>query len=242
MVFSNIVSGVQDAFFELFPSGRNDVLYSGVPAIGLFQEQSSSSLGALTYVDENNNTRSIYKDFENFYNGYSPSGVFNQITGQPESGNLNIIEDRSEDWAESTIDLIYNTFDSGRLASTFTNSTLNQFFITSGVGQEFAQEFNINEFQIPPASGGRVYIFEKERDNWNCIQQLISPNDTSDFYGNFDDWYLANSFGKEFNDRYGHAVSISQNGEVVSVGSPFTGLPCQIFERDEEANNSFMQQ
>ena len=240
VVFSNIVSGVQDAFFELFPSGRNDVLYSGVPAIvGLFQEQSSSSLGALTYVDENNNTRSIYKDFENFYNGYSPSGVFNQITGQPESGNLNIIEDRSEDWAESTIDLIYNTFDSGRLASTFTNSTLNQFFITSGVGQEFAQEFNINEFQIPPASGGRVYIFEKERGNWNCIQQLISPNDTSDFYGNFDDWYLANSFGKEFNDRYGHAVSISQNGEVVSVGSPFTGLPCQIFERDEEANNSF---
>ena len=245
VVFSNIVSGVQDAFFELFPSGRNDVLYSGIPAIvGMFQEQSSSSLGGLTYVDESNQTKSVYEEFEKFYNSYSPSGVFNQITGQPESGNLNIVADRSEDWAESTIDLIYDTFDSGRLASTFTNSTLNQYFITSGVGQEFAQEFNINEFQIPPASGGRVYVFEKERGNWNCIQQLISPNDISDFYdsNNFDDYYLGNAFAKEFNDRYGHAVSISQNGEVVSVGSPFTGSPCQIFERDEQANTAFYAQ
>ena len=235
VVFSNIVSGVHDAFFSLFPSGRSDVLYSGIPAIvGMFQEQSSSSLGGVTYIDLDGNEKSVYKEFEDFYRSYSSlSGVFNQITGNRESGYLNIVKDRSEDWAESTKDLIYDTFDSGRLASSYTNTTLNQYFITSGVGQEFAQGYTINEFQIPPASGGRVYIFEKERGNWNCIQQIISPNDLSDFYSFDDDWYLGNAFAKEYNDRYGHAVSISQNGEIVSVGSPFQARSCQIFQRSE---------
>ena len=241
VVFEQINSGIKAAFFELFPSGRSDVLYSGVPAIvGMFQEQSSSTLGALSFTSEGGTFNSVYKEFEDFYNSYSISGVYNQITGNPESGHLNIVQDRSEDWVETTQELIYNTFDSGRLASSYTNTTLNQYFITSGVGQEFAQEFNINEFQIAPASGGRVYIFENERGNFNCIQQIISPNDTSDFFNDETDWYLGNSYGKNYNDRFGHSVSISQNGEVISVGSPFlAGSPCRIYERSESANALF---
>jgi len=239
VVFSNIVSGIHDAFFSLFPSGRSDVLYSGIPAIvGMFQEQSSSSLGALSYVDVDGNQKSIYEEFEDFYLSYSSlSGVYNQITGERESGHLNVVQGVSEGWVQATQSLISNTFDSGRLASTYTNTTLNQYFITSGVGQEFAQDYSINEFQIPPASGGRVYIFEKERGNWNCIQQIISPNDQSDTYSELEDWYLGNSYSKEFNDRFGHSVSISQNGEIISVGSPF--LPsqtCKILQRSDSEN------
>ena len=240
VVFSNIVSGIHDAFFSVFPSGRSDVLYSGIPAIvGMFQEQSSSSLGALSYVDVDGNQKSIYEEFEDFYLSYSSlSGVYNQITGERESGHLNVVQGVSESWVATTQSLIYDTFDSGRLASSYTNTTLNQYFITSGVGQEFAQGYNINEFQIPPASGGRVYVFEKERGNWNCIQQIISPNDQSDIYNELEDWYLGNSYGKEFNDRFGHSVSISQNGEIISIGSPFIAgsKACQILQRSDSEN------
>ena len=37
-------------------------------------------------------------------------------------------------------------------------------------------------------------------------------------------------------DRFGHAVSISDNSEIISVGSPYINEACQIYERDDTEN------
>ena len=252
IVFNTMFSGVKDAFFEAFPSGNNTVLYSGLPAIlGFFKEQSASTLGGLSYTDENGDVQRLYDKIEQFYVDHtSVSGVFDQITGLANSGHLNTVEGVSENWSNTTRDLIRDTFDSGRLATTFTNDTLNQFFITSGVGQEWGEakgEFT-TEFQIPPASGGRVFIFENERGNLNCTQVIVSPNDSRDLFTDPADnenyspegdgeYYLGDTYGKRYNDRFGHSVDISENADILTIGSPFLRDPCRIYERDESEND-----
>lgn len=237
IVYDKIVGTLKEAFFEVFPSGNPSLVYSGIPAIfGMFKENSGSTAGALQYTDSNGNVKNVYDAFENFYNSHSfASGVFDQVTGLPASGHFNTISGRSEAWHDSTMSLIEKTFDSGRLSTTYTNSTLNRDFITSGVGQEWGDRlgFNAREFQIPPNSGGKVYIFEKERDNFNCIQVINSPNDISDF--SFTD-IDALPLGLDYNDRFGHSVGISHNSEVVTVGSPFSSSACRIYERDNKEN------
>ena len=44
---------------------------------------------------------------------------------------VNVVEGKSENWATTTRSLIFDTFDSGRLSRTFTDTTLNRNFITS---------------------------------------------------------------------------------------------------------------
>jgi hypothetical protein len=244
IIYNEIVDTLKEAFFEAFPSGNSSLVYSGVPAIlGMFKESTGSTAGALQYTDSDGNTKSVYDAFENFYNAHTfASGVFDQTTGLSASGHLNTIEGKSETWHGSTIDLIGETFDSGRLSTTYTNSTLNRDFITSGVGQEWGDRlgFNAREFQIPPNSGGKVYIFEKERDNFNCIQVITSPNDISDFQGSdnegAEDGRGELPLGREYNDRFGHSVGISNNSEVITVGSPFSSSACRIYERDDKEN------
>lgn len=238
VIFNEMRSGVLDAFFESFPSSR-PVLYSGVPAImGMFKEETGSTAGALRYANASGDVVSIYDDFEEFYLDYSSqSGVFDPTTGLAQSGHLNTIVGQSENWATTATELLYNTFDSGRLSSTFTGTTLNRDFITSGVGQEWGDTHSniLQQFQVPPASGGRVYIFEKERDNFNCIQVVTSPNDVAEFESDNEDT-LGATYGKTYNDRFGHSVAISNNGEIMSIGSPWNYVSCRVFERDETQN------
>jgi hypothetical protein len=238
VIFDQQFSGVMDAFFTAFPSGQ-PTLYSGVPAIvGMFKEQTGSTAGALQYADASGNVYNIYDRFADFYVDHSSkSGVFDQLTGFAQSGHLNTVVGRSENWAQTARNLLFDTFDSGRLATTFTNTTLNRTFITSGVGQEWGDTHAgiLQEFQVPPASGGRVYVFEKERDNFNCIQVIVSPNDTAELEQDFNDLWGA-TYGRKYNDRFGHAVGISANTEIISVGSPFTYTSCRIFERDDAEN------
>lgn len=239
VVYDSMFSGVMDAFYTAFP-GQNDLVYSGIPAImGMFKEQSGSTAGALKYADQQGNVYDLYDRFSKFYLDYSyQSGVYDPTTLLPQSGYLNTITGRSENWATTTRELLSETFDSGNLSTTFTNSTLNRDFITSGVGQEWASTHGslLQEFQVPPASGGRVYIFENERGNFNCIQVILSPNDQGEFSTNPQD-YFGSTYGKSYNDRFGHSVAVSQNGEVVSIGSPWNETPCRIFERDDSEND-----
>ena len=126
---------------------------------------------------------SLYDRFSDFYLEYSSvSGVYDPTTSLAQSGYLNTVVGRSEDWVTTAKELLYETFDSGRLSSTYTNTTLNRNFITSGVGQNWGDTHAgiLREFQVPPASGGRVYVFEKERDNFNCVQVITSPNDIAE--------------------------------------------------------------
>ena len=156
---------MKEAFTEAFPGNDSSLLYSGIPAIfGMFKEQTGSTAGALSYRDDEGIVHSLYNEFEKFYKQHSyASGVFDQTTGLKASGHLNTIIGKSENWATSTVSMISDTFDSGRLSTTFTDTTLNRDFITSGVGQEWGDthSFDVRRFQVPPESGGRVYIFEK---------------------------------------------------------------------------------
>ena len=228
-------SGVMDAFFTSFPSGQ-PTLYSGIPAImGVFKEQTGSTAGALQYADAGGNVVNIYDRFSDFYLDHSSiSGVFDQTTGLAQSGHLNTVVGQSEDWSITASELLTDTFDSGRLATTYTNSTLNRNFIASGVGQDWGDTHSniLTQFQVPPASGGRVYVFEKERDNFNCIQVIASPNDIADLNPDPAEM-LGSTYSKTYNDRFGHSVGISANSEIISVGSPFIYDSCRLLERNE---------
>lgn len=233
VVYDGILSGVKDEFVKSFSPVFGP--HSGIPPIvGIFRETSSSA-GLAAFLNPNNQ-RNIIDDFINFYQNYAyDSGVINPPISPPynrESGYYNKILGASEDWAQTSIDLLNKTLNSGNLIQ---HDALK--YITSGVGQEWAQD-NAYDFQIPPSSGGRVYIFEKESGVFNCVQEIRSFADRAAVsfpsFNNLSDNTFG--FGTEYNDRYGHAVSISKNSEIISVGSPFTHTPCEIFQRDDSEN------
>ena len=243
-VYDNMLSGVKDAFLSKFSQRVGP--HSGIaPILGVFREKSNSAgLGAfLNPLDMNN----VVDDFLEFYEDYTyTSGVIDPPLTTSESGYFNKILAPSESWHQASIDLLNKTLDSGNLIK---QDALK--FITSGVGQEWSQP-NAYEFQIPPSSGGRVFIFENESDKFNCVQEIKSFNDRESSQFNIgegtdgdtpsDDYF---GYGSFYNDRYGHAVSISKNSEVISIGSPFTTNACEIYQRDdsvtEKVNNKVLE-
>jgi len=44
------------------------------------------------------------------------------------------------------------------------------------------------------------------------------------------------AYSSKRHDRFGHSVSISDNREIIAVGSPYTTTSCQVFERDKSEN------
>jgi len=218
--YDSMFSGIKDEFLKAFDYYKGP--HSGIPPVlGVFREKShSAGLGAFYNPLDGKN---VVSEFINFYEEYAiTSGVTDPKTSTPENGYYNLTLGQSEDWAKTAKDLMNDTLNSGNLIK---HDALR--YITSGVGQEWAQE-NAYQFQIPPSSGGRVYVFEKESGIFNCVQEIKSKGD--------DDWW--NGGSKKYNNRYGHSVSISKNSEVISIGSPFTRTPCQIYERDESANKT----
>ena len=238
-VYNHMYSGIVDAFKEMFPTPTSFKPHSGIPPIlGIFKEESHSTFYGGAYQIEDTN-EDVIDDFISFYQDYSyASGVTNPEVPTAVSGHFRVDASTSEDWAQTTVNLINNTLDSGYLIET--NITNTDFpvlsVITSGVGQKWAKS-NADEFQIPPSSGGRVFIFEKESGKFNCVQEIIPFSerqvfDFDDGLGDYDD-YLG---GKEYNDRFGHSVAISKDTSIISVGSPFTYVPCEIFERQDKEN------
>lgn len=244
-----ILSGVKEnGFLHVFPSGSTEFSpHSGIPPImGLFEEDSPSSMNGAAFV---HNEISIIDELVDFYKEYSyASGVVDPNTDLAASGHVKRVVAQSQDWADTSVDLIHDTLDSGYLIN---NDVMK--FITSGVGQEWANE-GAYEFQIPPGSGGRVYIFEKESGVFNCVQEIKpltvreavkfggggsyhtggAVTDPSNTAASDNEWL--GPYRDEYNDRFGHAVGISQDSQVVSIGSPYTNTPCEIFERDNAEN------
>jgi hypothetical protein len=234
-VYNGMLSGVIESFFELFPTGQN-LPHSGIPPIiGIFQEQSASAgLGA--YLRDNiaeEGVANVVSDFIHFYKEHSktsgvvyPTIVEGAVNKEARSGFVKQIFGESEKWHESVTQTMTTVLDTGFLVE---NEQVN--FITSGVGQDWAVSY-ADEFQIPPTSGGRVYIFEKENGKFNCVQELKSFSDRILDYNNL----FWPSYSDQYVDRYGHSVSISKNSEVIAVGSPYTEFPCEIYERNDDEN------
>ena len=228
-----MLDSLKKTFFELFPSGKA-LPHSGIPPIlGIFSDISPSvNLGMAWGRDRVGG--SLVDKFVDFYESYAEeSGVVKSyvkdgaITTEARKGYVNEIQGVAESWSAESLKLVDTTLTTGNLINThdgYTNYVNNLHYITSGVGQEWANA-NAYRFNIPPSSGGRVFVFEKENGVFNCIQTIETPSDRNA------DHYIG--IRNEYNDRYGHSVAISNNSEIISVGSPYIDTACEIFERDD---------
>ena len=245
--YNAMYSGIVDGFKEMFPYPTTTAFkpHSGIPPImGIFKENSHSTFfgGAFQFGGMSN--EDVVDDFIDFYEEYShTSGTANPEVPVPVSGHVRVEKYASEKIVSTTQTLINNTLDSGYLLNTNFKNTPYPVMsvITSGVGQKWAKS-NATEFQIPPASGGRVYIFEKESGVFNCVQSII-PYSYRDHCSKRDpdDPFCGPSAGPflgslEYNDRFGHSVAISKDTSIISVGSPWTYVPCEVFERQDKEN------
>jgi len=223
----SIAKDIKSLFLDAFKVSDNP--HSGLPPIlGIFADESPSSLGG----DDINEP---IKNFVNFYQSYAyQSGVIDPETSYPNSGYVNRINGVAEKWADASVQLLQETLDTGNLIN---NDALR--YIASG--------FDVNAnpalgtFQIPPSSGGKVYIFDKEGDDINLVQEIKTFNRRASTIALGDDEsnddFLNFELGKDYHDRFGHAVDISKDGKIIAIGSPFTPRPCEVFERVETEND-----
>ena len=228
-VFNEMVSGIKKEFFDLFPTPQFGP-HSGIPPIlGIFAEESHSTMmgGAFKLNEE-----SVIDEFQDFYNLYSErSGVINPEVPEAARGYVRRTDGPSEEWYNDCITLINDTLPTGNLAGAKIYGTDHDVmsFITSGFGQEWAKN-ELGEFQNPPPSGGRAYIFEKERGKFNLVQEIVSNSERSTSEDDISDRW---DYDVSHNDRFGHSVAISKDTTIASIGSPFTDSPCEIFQRDD---------
>ena len=207
------VSGIQEKFFSLYPHDTSKIHSNIPPIVGYFTDTSPST-------QEGSASDQIAQSFINFYKEYAfVSGVVDISTDTPSSGYVKSTRGDGFDWSSESIDLINDTLSTGNLIE---NDALT--LITSGVGSQYA-DTSISALNIPPESGGRVFIFENENDSFNLVQEIISPEESQRNL----------SLGISPNDRFGHSVCISKNGEIITVGSPYSDSQCRVYERNESA-------
>jgi hypothetical protein len=201
-ITAEMLSGIKEGFFNLFPYDNSKVNNNIPPLLGFYVDN-SRSLGRAA-------VEPAVDQFVNFYKSYSFASGVRDFYGNPASGYVYEYvpspEDKGEEWFKITNNLMDELLDTGRLIQTG-----NDILITSGVGLEFANE-NATEFNTVPDSGGRAYVFEKEGDSWTLIQEIKS-----------------NQVNEHVLNRFGHSVSISDDSYTIAVGSPFTKDSCNIY-------------
>jgi len=167
------------------------------------------------YIDQ---TRSItqravfpaFQRFIDFYKEYSFASGLKTIDGTPTTGHVVVTGGTASSWPEEAVDLLRETLDLQNLQ----NNDIYKLFATS-IGSFNA---NATELNVVPPSGGSVYIFEKENGSWNLIQEIESPTKLDNVYP----------------DRFGHCVRISDNGEIIVIGSPYLGSDnLMVYEYDD---------
>lgn len=205
---SGTLDGIRSAFLEAFPYSNN--LNSGIPPMIGMCIDGSLSMGGREALEP------AIDRFIDFYKSYSFASGLQDFHKVPSSGFVyeTISEGYDSNWINMSKSILNEILDTGNLLK---NDQVR--FFSNSVGT-----FNGNDkdFNIPPDSGGKVFIFEKESGCWNLIQAINSPNVT-----------------REYNDRFGHDVAISDNGEVIVIGSPYINQAVMAYERNYEARDMF---
>lgn len=224
----SVTQEIKDLFFDAFK--LTDSPHSGLPPIlGIFSDRSASTnWGA--------DINGPIDEFVKFYQSYIyESGVIDPEFTIPDSGYVNKTTGEGENWYLSATNLMKQTLDSGNLVE---NDALK--YIASG----FSDNANpsLGTFQLPPSSGGKVYIFDKEGDDINLVQEIKTYNKRASTIAlgddeDYDDLMNLEYGEKDYHDRFGHAVDISKDGKIIAVGSPFTKRPCEVFERVDSEND-----
>lgn len=146
--------------------------------------------------------------FINYYKEYSLASGLVDFYNTPSEGGIAVFEGSQENWINESIDILNHVLNITRLK----DDDQVRFFAES------LDNFNteLGEFNDPPPSGGAVYVFENEEGDWNLIQTIESS--------------LQSNIVAP--DRFGHDVKISDNGEVIVVGSPYTSDAVTVYQYD----------
>jgi hypothetical protein len=183
---------------------------NNIPAILTFYVDNSRSFGGTRALNP------ALDRFINFYQQYSLASGLKDIDGNPAIGYTKIVIAKNDDWMDESIFLLKDTLDLQNLRQ----NDIYKLFANS-LGDLNSEASELNEI---PFSGGSVYIFEKESGFWNLIQEIESPTRLRDVHP----------------DYFGHSVKISDNGEVIAIGSPYLGSNnLMIYQYDKNAKNGF---
>lgn len=208
-----IFNDIKNVFEDLFPydTGKPN---NNIPPILGFYVDNSVSLG-------NRALQPALDQFIKYYKEYSYASGLTNVLGNPASGiahislttqkDLEMFIGDAEDWVAQTAYLMSDTLDTGRLLAS------REFTLFSNNLGTFNP--NLPAFNIAPPSGGSVYIFEKEGEDWNIVQEIESPTTSN----------------KVYPDHFGHAVTISDNGNIIVVGSPYINEAVKIYEYNQNA-------
>lgn len=202
---SLILADMISLFEEAFPYDETK-LNNNIPALMGFHIDKSDS-----FTDPSTGISAVDPELDQFiryYQNYSLDNGLVDFYGNPTRGGVAKFYSNSENWITESISALNYVLDTKRII----DDDQMRFFGTSLT--QFNQE--LDEFNTPPASGGAVYIFENENDSWNLIQIIDSPNDSN----------------ITPTDRFGHAVKMSKNGEVLVVGSPYTNEAFGVYQYD----------
>ena len=202
-----ILQQMKDAYHAQFPL-VSDQIHSGIPPILGIYVDDSASLRERAVQPATDRFIEYWKNFT-FENGLK------DFSGASASGHVTYVKDTSENWIDQSIKLFGEVLNTGNMIE-FDYYKL----FANGVGPDYYQS-DVTEANTPPASGGAAFIFEKFDNGWCPIQRIDSPTELNSVYP----------------DHFAHAISLSNDGSSLVIGSPYIDEAVQYFERDDAFDN-----
>lgn len=206
-----ILNDIKNAFHSVFPYDESKPSNNIPPLVGISVDTSIS----LGYKPIQN----ALDDFIRYYQEYSAASGLINFNGDPQAGYIYQYGNPSENWTSQTTDIIREVLDTGRLVSSNAYS-----LFTGNLG---TYNSTLSQFNVVAPSGTSVYVFEKPSgENWEVVQEIKSPN-------------LSDKLNVP-PDRFGHDVAISDDGQIIVVGSPYIPEGVRVYERRNttDINNS----
>ena len=201
-------------YHERFPLDSS-ALHNGIPPLFGIYIDNSRSLGtnAVGYFD-GGLTQGVINKFIDYVKDYSYANGLKYFNNTPGYTEFNVTVKSDEDWITQSIECLKDLTDQTRLRN---SGGFN--LIANDIG---TFNNNASEFNYPPASGGAVFVFEREHHgNFELVQHIESPS----------------TYNNDVSDRFGHDVAISDDGKVIVIGSPFCEEAVQIWEYDDQYDN-----
>jgi len=208
---ATILQEMQNIFHETFPL-TSEALHSGIPPLlGIFIDD-SVSLGTETVGYYTNGFKGAVNKFIDYYKSYSYNNGLADYGGDAAEGYVQVTTSKQEvNWVDQSISCLKDVTDISKI-----NSAGKATLIANNIG---TFNSNASEFNNPPPSGGAVYIFEKDNENssFELKQEIRSPI----------------TYTNDASDRFGHDVAISEDGNIIVIGSPYSEYAVQVFERND---------
>lgn len=208
---ATMLAEMKKVFHETFPLSST-ALHSGIPPLlGIFIDD-SVSLGAESVGYYTNGFKGAVNKFIDYYKSYSYNNGLLDYAGLAAEGYTQVtLSDQELNWVDQSIACLKDVTDLDKL-----NNANKATLIANNLG---TFNSNASEFNNPPPSGGAVYVFEKDNASasFELKQEIRSPITYTD----------------DASDRFGHDVSISEDGNIIVIGSPYSEYAVQVFERND---------